>query len=217
MRVDVAAAVRRSHNAYVHQRSWQHAATSREGRGGWVGSLQRAHCYCYCYWLPCLQAYLGPPAQPARYEILRSCVLELARAGLVSLESPKLLLLHRELCLLPAGPSGQGDDCTQQHPQQQAGVMPPVGDAAMLEADGGGAGAGVGPPVPAEAAALSRTLADVAAACEGFSGRALRKLPFLAHAGSEGMPLPCSTAQFLAALRSAAVREAADRGALAAG
>jgi hypothetical protein len=31
-----------------------------------------------------LQAYLGPPSAAARYEILRSGVLELARAGLIA-------------------------------------------------------------------------------------------------------------------------------------
>ena len=31
--------------------------------------------------------------------------------------------------------------------------------------------------------AASRSLMDAARACEGFSGRMLRKLPFLAHAG----------------------------------
>ena len=31
--------------------------------------------------------------------------------------------------------------------------------------------------------ATSRSLLDAARACEGFSGRMLRKLPFLAHAG----------------------------------
>jgi hypothetical protein len=31
-----------------------------------------------------LQAYLGPPSAAARYEILRSGLLELARAGLIS-------------------------------------------------------------------------------------------------------------------------------------
>lgn len=33
---------------------------------------------------PCSQAYLGPPSAQARYEILRSGVLELARAGLIA-------------------------------------------------------------------------------------------------------------------------------------
>jgi hypothetical protein len=35
-------------------------------------------------WVPPVQAYLGPPSAAARYEILRSGVLELARAGLIA-------------------------------------------------------------------------------------------------------------------------------------
>lgn len=37
-----------------------------------------------CIALFALQAYLGPPSAAARYEILRSGVLELARAGLIA-------------------------------------------------------------------------------------------------------------------------------------
>jgi len=40
--------------------------------------------------VPPLQAYLGPPSAAARYEILRSGVLELARAGLISGNSHEL-------------------------------------------------------------------------------------------------------------------------------
>lgn len=35
--------------------------------------------------------------------------------------------------------------------------------------------------------AASRSLLDAAQACEGFSGRMLRKLPFLAHAGGRAL------------------------------
>ena len=37
-----------------------------------------------CMVVVALQAYLGPPSAQARYEILRSGVLELARAGLIA-------------------------------------------------------------------------------------------------------------------------------------
>ena len=63
----------------------------------------------------------------------------------------------------------------------------------------------------AEAQALSRALGQVVAACEGFSGRSLRKLPFLAHATAEGLPLPCNCIEFLAAMKAAAEREKADK------
>lgn len=41
-----------------------------------------------------IKAYVGPPTLQARYEILRSCVLELMRTGiLTSLQVQKLLKL----------------------------------------------------------------------------------------------------------------------------
>jgi hypothetical protein len=54
----------------------------------------------------------------------------------------------------------------------------------------------------------------VALACEGCSGRALRKLPFLAHAlhaPQTGLPLPVEA--FLNALYATALSEAEGRGA----
>lgn len=68
----------------------------------------------------------------------------------------------------------------------------------------------------AEAQTLSRALWQVVAACEGFSGRSLRKLPFLSHATSEGLPMPCSCYEFLTAMKAAAERERADKSELAA-
>ena len=64
----------------------------------------------------------------------------------------------------------------------------------------------------------SAALLAAATACEGFSGRMLRKLPFLAHAscaalrshgGGGGVP---SCEAFAALLEAAARREAQDRG-----
>jgi hypothetical protein len=69
----------------------------------------------------------------------------------------------------------------------------------------------------AEAQALSRALGQVVAACEGFSGRSLRKLPFLAHATADSLPFPCSCFEFLAAMKAAAEKERADRSELTAG
>ena len=54
---------------------------------------------------------------------------------------------------------------------------------------------------------------EVATAAEGFSGRTLRKLPFLAHAAHDfpGSGGYCSSLQYLAALQAAVQRERADR------
>ena len=58
----------------------------------------------------------------------------------------------------------------------------------------------------------SQELLTAALESEGFSGRALRKLPFLAYAGSY---LPhaeqCSALQFAAALKRAVMRESQER------
>lgn len=65
-----------------------------------------------------------------------------------------------------------------------------------------------------EQQAASTALAEAATACAGFSGRMLRKLPFLAHArGSairKGRPLSCRA--FATQLRQASELEAHDRG-----
>ncbi len=61
------------------------------------------------------------------------------------------------------------------------------------------------------------SLVDVAAACDGLSGRTLRKLPFLAHArAGTSLPVPCPMSTFLAAMLTAAAQELQDRSTLAA-
>lgn len=145
-----------------------------------------------------IRAYLGPPSAAARYEILRSGVLELARAGLIAdLSSPQQLMPFKALELLPAA---------SRVPQQQS----------TLAAASSMAAAGSTAESDDQAAErFSLGLWHVVAACEGFSGRSLRKLPFLAHATAEGLPFPCSCVEFLEAMRAAAEREKAERGELA--
>lgn len=69
------------------------------------------------------------------------------------------------------------------------------------------------------AATLSELLLAAAHACEGLSGRTLRKLPFLAHAGSPQLlqAIPCPARQFLRALMEAVEREQSDRSQLLSG
>jgi len=61
-------------------------------------------------------------------------------------------------------------------------------------------------PTTAATAALARA----AATCEGLSGRALRKLPFLAYATAQ-TDARCPLLRFLAALSTAAHAEFKDR------
>lgn len=71
--------------------------------------------------------------------------------------------------------------------------------------------------LPAEQA--SQLLLAVAAACQGLSGRTLRKMPFIAHAGAPAgsLPAPCSVPTFLRALHAAAFKEQSDRSELSCG
>ncbi|CAI5500171.1 unnamed protein product [Closterium sp. Naga37s-1] len=57
---------------------------------------------------------------------------------------------------------------------------------------------------------LGKKLLEVAKACEGLSGRILRKLPFLAHATSN-IPGACSADSFIDKLQSAVQKELEDR------
>jgi hypothetical protein len=188
-----------------------------------------------------MQAYLGPPSAQARYEILRSGVLELARAGLIGGEchagcacvrsagshaaapervhansllrrrnirrrcfarnlhtdvaSPQQLMPYKALELLPAASRS-----AQQQPSIAGGGSSIA--AATAAANGGSEEA---------AEVCSLALWQVVAACDGFSGRSLRKLPFLAHATAESLPVPCGCIAFLAAMQAAAEREKAER------
>ncbi len=78
--------------------------------------------------------------------------------------------------------------------------------------------AATGPAGITAAVHHSATLLRAAAACEGLSGRTLRKLPFLAHAGRGGqLAVPCGLGAYLGALCEAVGRENEDREQLASG
>lgn len=57
----------------------------------------------------------------------------------------------------------------------------------------------------------------MARGADGFSGRTLRKLPFLAHAAQDFPGGCCTSLQYVHALLAAVQRERADRAALADG
>lgn len=167
------------------------------------------------------QAYIGPPSEHARYEVLRTAVQELGRAGIIGdLPASQPLPAYRDLPGTAAGGGARGGGSQQQQPQQQQGAP---GDAMLTDGvasvaiseNGGGPAAAAGGPGAAQA--LGRMLQAAAAEAEGFSGRALRKLPFLAHASGAALPVPCGCAEFLAALRAAAAKERADRSELTTG
>ncbi|KAK4781474.1 hypothetical protein SAY86_015576 [Trapa natans] len=115
-----------------------------------------------------VKAYVGPPTLQARYEILRSCLQELVRTGIVS------KFKGQEELFLPNYSSV-------------------TGNIDIL-------------PLDSEAAGLYKKLLEAAEASEGLSGRALRKLPFLAHS-SLADPLDCDPCKFLSTMIRTVTRE----------
>ena len=73
------------------------------------------------------------------------------------------------------------------------------------------------PPPTRRAQLCSRCLLEVARAADGFSGRTLRKLPFLAHASHDFPGGRCSCLQYVNALLAAVQAERADRATLSSG
>ena len=124
-----------------------------------------------------VKALVGPPGTVARYDILASCVAELARVGLVAY-----------------APGARGGLTPSRVAKMAAAAALPDSEGASVGASAGaGAGASAGACASAAAADLKGdapsydTLASVmlwraAVAAKGFSGRALRKLPLAAHA-----------------------------------
>lgn len=196
-----------------------------------------------------IKAYIGPPSLHARYDIMRSSLLELARAGIIGAhgctQPGQLLLEFPELAdkgLLPPptststtpiklanitntaaasvhlsnhhldGSSGSHAACKAEAMMHWAGL--PDGMASMALRQDGSASGGDG---AAAVVACSQALVMVSQTCEGFSGRALRKIPFLAHAMAGTLPLPCSCMQFIRAMHTAALKERQDRESIASG
>ncbi|RAL47566.1 hypothetical protein DM860_011304 [Cuscuta australis] len=119
-----------------------------------------------------IKAYVGPPTLQARYEILRSCLQELLRAGIVSHSS----MPGGERLLFPAFSSLRDHIGKSLTPESQSQSQ------------------------------LCKLLLDAAEACEGLSGRSLRKLPFLAHAAQKN-PHVCEPEEFMYALIETAKRQ----------
>ena len=88
-----------------------------------------------------IKQYIGPPGPRVRYDILKTCVDELMRVGIVT----PFVQFHSSQDALSAY------------------------EAASSQPNGG------------SSSAVSAQLYACAVAADGFSGRALRKLPFLAH------------------------------------
>ena len=116
-----------------------------------------------------IKCYIGPPGVSARFEILRSCVVELMRRDLV----------YDVLAIDDYEDITYADICDLDRESESE-------------------------PAPLQ------VLCQIAEKCEGLSGRALRKLPFLAYnaVGSDGR---CSLGEFLHAMDARVAREFQDR------
>ncbi|KAG0489299.1 hypothetical protein HPP92_008110 [Vanilla planifolia] len=120
-----------------------------------------------------IRAYVGPPALQARYEILRSCLQELLRTGILKFPQD-----HEDHDLL------------------NYSTLKEKLNTSELEN-------------PQESLLLCWKLLEAAEACQGLSGRTLRKLPFLTHAA---LPSPscCETSKFVHTLIEIAKREVSE-------
>ncbi|KAJ7295833.1 hypothetical protein O6H91_Y161100 [Diphasiastrum complanatum] len=127
-----------------------------------------------------IKAYIGLPNLQACYEILRSCLKELLRTGIISLPmhagTKEVDFLSFKTLIHWSTDSEQ--PCAEE--ESEASFH------------------------------LSRSLLATAQACQGLSGRTLRKLPFLAHA-SLANKLICDCSKFLLILADTAQRELSER------
>jgi hypothetical protein len=128
-----------------------------------------------------LKVYVGNPSVCGRYEILRSAVAELARAELLSLPSGGFVLLRGHAC-----------EQLQRAEEEKASAAAEAGGEAQPHAL----------ELPERASLL---VWKAAQACEGLSGRTMRKLPFLAHTYCGHSTPPFS--KYIACLGAAAARE----------
>ncbi|KAL4859562.1 Pachytene checkpoint protein 2 [Chlorella vulgaris] len=151
-----------------------------------------------------IKAYIGNPNLQARYEILRTCIAELQQAGIITDATP-LAPFGDAACPVEPAEGGSG------------------GGGENVAANGGGSGGDGGGWCSMDAEGeqtqqlcvpLSRCLLEVAVASDGFSGRTLRKLPFLAHAAQDFPGGRCTCHQYVSALLTAVDRERADRATL---
>ncbi|KAL1812426.1 hypothetical protein ACET3Z_022491 [Daucus carota] len=123
-----------------------------------------------------IKAYVGPPTLQARYEILRSCLEELLRTGILSYSQIQ---------------EGIG----LQSLPNYCSLKEKLSVAVTQESQ-----------TPLH---LCQQLYEVAEACEGLSGRSLRKLPFLTHAALAN-PSTCELYKFLCTMRDTIRRERSD-------
>ncbi|CAM9782428.1 unnamed protein product [Chrysoparadoxa australica] len=150
-----------------------------------------------------LKQHIGLPPCKARYMILASCLEELMRVGIIApaVAIPCFAKAEPELKLALEPDASTGTSTFA------AGAASPVDDGSEMEL--------CSTPQRGKANGTSKggvcfALARIASKSEGLSGRALRKLPFQAHAFFVQQPC-CTLLEFLAALDQAVMKEQSCR------
>jgi hypothetical protein len=158
-----------------------------------------------------IKQYIGWPTAAAIYEILRSCILELARKRVISTSSGTIANTTNKMVTSDAAePSAESVESLLQSWSTLA-FDSTVGN--------GSAGAGTNVSSLPSASAASGDAGNAAAlvqiaqlcAAHHFSGRTLRKLPFQAHARHCRTRRTVDIAAFLRALHAATVHEIQSR------
>lgn len=148
-----------------------------------------------------MKQFIGLPCLEARFEILRSCLEELMRVGIV---------VRRCNSNDDAGDAGgvggrkigESNGYSLQRFRQVVGALSREG---QRSGDGGGNCVEFFPEA---------MLLDSAEMADGLSGRTLRKLPFQSHAFFVRSSNPASLEEFLGALKDGIKREQGSRNAL---
>ena len=151
-----------------------------------------------------VKQYIGLPILEARYEILRSCVLELIRVGIVTIESPGAEHDDMELAA--------SDDEAEE--EKLAAGKKEKTSAEDMAAEAGNTLLPAHRQIQTASASLSNpasALLRCAELADGMSGRSLRKLPFQSHALYIRSADPVTLDDFLDALRGGIIKEQDSR------
>ena len=151
-----------------------------------------------------VKQYIGLPILEARYEILRSCVLELIRVGIVTIESPGAEHDDMELAA--------SDDEAEE--EKLAAGKKEKTSAEDMAAEVGNTLLPSHRQIQTASASLSNpasALLKCAELADGMSGRSLRKLPFQSHALYIRSADPVTLDDFLDALRGGIIKEQDSR------
>ncbi|KAL6559363.1 nucleolar component of the pachytene checkpoint [Orobanche gracilis] len=171
-----------------------------------------------------IKAYVGPPTLQARYEILRSCVVELLRTGILSDSEfqggdqllPSFTTLKEQLnttaipeAAVPFNICKQLYEAAESCEGLKAGKFLLKMGGNLLLPSFTTLKEQLNTTAIPEAAVpfnICRQLYEAAESCEGLSGRSLRKLPFLTHAALAN-PFGCEAGKFLLKMVETAKRK----------